>query len=672
MLGLTAALSAQAQVRVGPVDPVTGFPLWYEDETGLRLDVCDNQQACFFAPPDPNAPVVFPDNYPDEAFYWAADAGMDGGPADPGLRANMTLAREAAFFNGPVVDGDQVVFSRIRFFIDGIDAMIGNSYTITHPYGTLSFTSQAGDAGPGVKGPGYSNTIDIGITTPGEFSGALGAFPTFLIADTADRATLINSPGALLDASLGLALTRVQGSPNGTNLFRIEGPHIGDAFPSFQCSDPTLGGVKDAGGADVLNDCVETDLFAIMGRVASKHGVGVDRATYDKVDVDPASPVINDPVSYVNVWASTVEGQFITARVDGGPEVIMAEGLGGSYFVRLQEGVDYAPLAPEQRKPGSVTVTNHTDAPASSETSGISDHVMITKAEWNTDSDTLEVIAQSSNQMDTSLLDASFSPALGNLTGTWSNGGLGTGSGLYTKIDPASPDVPPLSVIITSLDGGQAQQHIQVTGGLTGTGTTVPLTANAGPDKSVLAGAIVDLNGADSTGPIVAFSWTTNSSLLITCVTTDCSQISVNTPTEAEMGALDKLIAEFVLTVNDVDGNTASDTAVVTITNPGFVVADVCTITRAQYDQAKQSWRVEGTSDTPDNQRVFAYLGSVAFDVGTSRFIGEARVDAIGNWSIRTARGSAADNDQVPGAGDTLVWIESERGCQASSSFVSK
>ncbi len=668
--GVLISSTAGAQIRVGPTDPVTGFPLWYEDDTGLRLDLCDHQQACFFAPPDPNAPVTFPGNYPDEAFYWAADAGMDGGPANSGLRANMTLAREAAFFNGPVVDGDQIVFSRIRFFIDGIDSMVGNTYTITHPYGTLSFTSQSGDAGPGVNGPGFSSTIDVGITQAGEFSSALGVFPTFLIASTADRATLINTPGALLDESLGLALTQVQGSPNGTNLFRIEGPNIGDAFPSFQCADPALGGVKDTNGADLLNDCVETDLFAIMGRVASKYGVAIDRATYDKVDIDPASPTINDPISYVNIWASTVEGQTLTARVDGGAEVVMAEGLGGNYFVRLQEGVDYTPLVAGQRKPDSVTVNNITDSPSSSISTEISDHVVITKAEWNTDSDTLEVIAQSSNQMDTSLLDASFEPALTNLTGTWTNGGLGTGSGLYTKIDPNTPDVPPLTVTITSLDGGVIRQNIQVTGALTGSGQTVPLTANAGADKSVQAGTILDLNGADSTGPIAAFDWITTSSLFFSCVTADCSQISVTTPTAAEMADLDKLVAEFTLTVSDVDGNTASDSTLITVTNPNFQPADICTITRAQYDPGKESWRIEGTSDTPDNQRVFAYLGSVAFDIGTSRFIGEARVDAIGDWSIRTARGSAVDNNQVPGASDTVVWIESERGCQTSSNFV--
>ncbi|MFQ5482012.1 MAG: hypothetical protein ACE5ER_04570, partial [Nitrospinaceae bacterium] len=39
--------NADAITRVGPIDPVHGFPMWYEDQNGLRLDYCDDP-ACFF------------------------------------------------------------------------------------------------------------------------------------------------------------------------------------------------------------------------------------------------------------------------------------------------------------------------------------------------------------------------------------------------------------------------------------------------------------------------------------------------------------------------------------------------------------------------------------------------------------------------------------------------
>uniref|UniRef100_UPI003D0F7608 hypothetical protein n=1 Tax=Sedimenticola sp. TaxID=1940285 RepID=UPI003D0F7608 len=106
--GALSATAADAAIRVGPTDPDTGFPLWYEDESGLRLDLCTDLTSCFFELPDPGLPVSFPDNFPDEAFYWAAEAALDGGPNDTGTRAILVMAREAAFFNEGVVDGDQI------------------------------------------------------------------------------------------------------------------------------------------------------------------------------------------------------------------------------------------------------------------------------------------------------------------------------------------------------------------------------------------------------------------------------------------------------------------------------------------------------------------------------------------------------------------------------------
>ncbi len=63
------------------------------------------------------------------------------------------------------------------------------------------------------------------------------------------------------------------------------------------------------------------------------------------------------------------------------------------------------------------------------------------------------------------------------------------------------------------------------------------------------------------------------------------------------------------------------------------------------------------------------YVGSIAFDTLTSRQLGSTRVDALGAWDLRTPRDSAVDAGQEPGT-DTLVWIQSERGCQESSTFI--
>ena len=53
LTGLGAIQSAEAQVppatgpglaRFGPIDPVQGFPVYYEDRLGLRLQLCQNPE----------------------------------------------------------------------------------------------------------------------------------------------------------------------------------------------------------------------------------------------------------------------------------------------------------------------------------------------------------------------------------------------------------------------------------------------------------------------------------------------------------------------------------------------------------------------------------------------------------------------------------------------------
>jgi len=641
-----------AGVRVGPVDEANGFPMFYEDETGLRLDFCTDPNSCFFAAPDPFQPLVFPTNYPDEAFYWAAEAIM----MEPGgVKAILVLAREAAFSIGPVLDGDQVTFSRTRLFIDGAPQMVGHTYQVTTPYNSFSFVSESGDAGPGVKGQGYSFTQDVGLGAPLQFDGALAQFSTFLIPASMNRATLINSPGTLLTP---VANTQVQGSPTGNNFFRIEGAEIGTVYPSFQCGDATLGGVKDALGADVLTDCVELDRFSVSGRVASRHGVAIDENVYEKVD----DPIVSDtPITYVNVWAHSVEGQVMGARVDGGPQVQMAEGAGGHYFVRLQEGIDYAILPAGQRKPLVTEVMNITDLPTSVKTSQIHDHLAITQSALNTTTATLQVVASSSNKVDPALLSidsTSTQPLVGTLTDT----GLGTVTGTYAIGTTIEVGVPPLLIGFDSLEGGHVTGAVEVAGTVINGGFVPLLTANAGVDQSLIASTpatIVQLSGADSLGNIATYSWSTLSTLGFACVNTACSQLEVFTP-DAGVMLVDQLVADFALTVTDAAGASAVDNVLITVTNPVIQVDDVCTIITAEYRANKDSWRIEGTSDIPDNQLVTIYAGSIAFDLASSMLVGEARVDAIGDWRLRTSEGDSPP----PAASDTLVWIQSERGCQ--------
>jgi len=638
--------------------------MFYEDETGLRLDFCTDPVNCFFEIPQPGLPVAFPTNYPDEAFYWAADSIM----IEPGnVKAILVMAREAAFFNDAVAPGDQVVFSRIRLFIDGAPQMVGNTYTVTTPYRTFSFVSEPGDAGPGSKGEGFSNTLDIGLSAPLEFNGAMIEFPTFLIPASLDRATLINSPGALFLTPAGG--TQVTGSPTGNNFFRIEGAEIGTVYPSYLCADAALGGVKDAAGADVLTDCVELDLFTMSGRVAGRHGVEIDKTVYEKVDTDPGAFV--EPLTYVNVSAHSVEAQALVVEVDGGMQVGMTEGVDGHYFARLQEGIDYT-LLTTGGKPLVARVTNLTDIPSETKTSEITDEVVITQSLLDTSAGMLQVTAQSSNRIDPSSLSidpaASSQPLAGFLTDT----GLGSAEGSFPIGTATEIGVPPQQLGVVSADGGSAVRDVEVVGRVTNGGLVALLAANAGPDQSVLAGTIVEFSGVDSAGQIATYQWDSTSTLPFSCINASCSRISVPTPVDNQ--GLDKLVADFTLTVFDgvsATGASSSDSAQLTVTNPVVQVPDLCTIASAEYREGKEHWRVSGSSDVADNQLIDVYVGSIAFDFVTSRLLGSTRVDALGGWDLRTPRDSAVAAGQEPGS-DTLVWIQSERGCQETSNFITK
>ncbi len=127
-----------------------GFPRWYEDyptpdRSALRLDLCTDQNGfCLFDPPNAG-PVSFSDNFPDEAFWWTAEASQNGtvvlsNGRRRAFQARLVLATEAAFANEEVFDGDQVAFNRIRVRVQGLEP---GFYKVTHPYGVEYLESTA-------------------------------------------------------------------------------------------------------------------------------------------------------------------------------------------------------------------------------------------------------------------------------------------------------------------------------------------------------------------------------------------------------------------------------------------------------------------------------------------------------------------------------------------------
>ena len=254
---IAATVSAQATQgleRVGPTSPTNGYPTWYQDKTGITLEFCTPQNAvelsggwCLLLPADTTAPETFPTPFSEEHFYWAAGATLAAN-----LGATLTLGLEGAFANGPVINGDQITFARVRF---KFRAPVAGQYTVYHPYGTKVVTAAAGEL--------VFITEDVGLTCPpGTFDCALrGAIGPFLLASNTPGGPELEPvagpvPGALYIADPA-RIGPVTGSPVNQNFFRITGPAID----------------------------VSTNDFSLMGRLYTANlggRVTVDRASYSR------------------------------------------------------------------------------------------------------------------------------------------------------------------------------------------------------------------------------------------------------------------------------------------------------------------------------------------------------------------------------------------------------
>jgi hypothetical protein len=455
-LVLLLAASAQAVLfRVGPNDvpspPGTGFPFWYQDTNGLALDLCLpanqaelNAGVCLILPPDQDPaagislPIVFPTNFPDEAFWWNATTVMD---VPGGGRATLVLALEAAFATGPVVPGDQVSFGRVRIVMD---APVAGTYTVTHPFGVEPFP----DVQPGSRAITF--TSDIGIGAPGDFSGALksGVGPFLYAADAPGGNPLPfhqvpgGAPGSffLSDAA---TLVFVGGSPFNTNFFRICGPP-GSGFD---------------GGA--TTPCLQQDQFTLMGKVhpgAIGSPLGIDAATYTRDSTGAA---------HVDVFSTATAGPGAPA-----PVLSLGDAAGSSIPSVLMNG----PLTPFGQYygqsipfnpailPAEVIVTNSADNPPSSVVRNLVDVVTITQALYNPADGSISITATSSDKAVPPQLFAIGLP--GSTTGS---------DELLTPVsgDPAGKSligftvgpVPPATVTVQSSAGGIHSELVKTVAG---------------------------------------------------------------------------------------------------------------------------------------------------------------------------------------------------------------
>jgi hypothetical protein len=334
----------------GPVDPATGYPLWFEDANGLRLElVLDNDP---LAPvigelPDPASPLSFPGNFPDESFYFTAEAELEVGGTGVVGRARIILALEAAFGGaGAPAPGANVVFARIRIRMD--DLIPGAKYIVTHPYGVTD-ELEADDRGR------VFETLDLGIaennTAKVIESGQVAPFLTWDVGAP---------PGYIGD---GVTAHKIAGSPFGTNFVRIEGSGIAQ-------------GVSNIDPADPLNpDKVFTDLFSVQGRIAKRMGVEARATVYTKSGAS----------TFVDVHASSVPGQQVELA-DSNVRIA----LSGS-------GRDYVGRAQVAAVPAEMELVNTGDVPPTRVKVKPVDLVTVESAIHDVQAQTLTVKAHSSD-----------------------------------------------------------------------------------------------------------------------------------------------------------------------------------------------------------------------------------------------------------------------------------
>jgi hypothetical protein len=560
--------------RVGPVDPdprVGSFPSWYQDTTGLALEFCDplNQAEvdggwCLLLPGDVTIPEVFPTNFFDEHFYFAAGANMAA--ASNGSTIILVLAVESAFSAGPAIPGDQITFSRIRVRLT--EAPVSGTYRFIHPYGEEVFDNVA-------AGDRIFFTDDVGIGAPGDFSGALNSRlgPFLLASNTPGGAELAGIPGPV-PGKLYIAdpgrLGPVTGSPLGTFLARPDTSSSTGGTPAnhnvFRLEGPVG---SNLGGTGV--NSIETTDFSLMGRVFTQAIPGrvvVDRANYtrnataQKVDVYatglpttqgrvPAGATPPAATPQLSFYAAPCAGAT-TDPLTGLPNPPLSAPVGGTAIQMLNAGTSYWAQTQPLAIPTFVCVAdaNARDAAGQQVTlfqmKSVVDEVSISEALYDVNAGSLSVRATSS--------DTLLPPTL--TLGGFTPGDLAAGAILVTPLA-----APPAKVRVISSSGGANDFQVATTFG-TGVPPTGPVAVNDSltiAEDSPAQTIAVLTNDTNAAGGTVALTSTPG---LGTAVLNPLTNTVTYTP---RLNAFGNDSFTYTVTVGTTVSNTA--TVAITITN---------------------------------------------------------------------------------------------------------
>jgi hypothetical protein len=443
-LGLTLSLSGSAFAQLAAVDPgpytfASGkFPIWYQDNNLLSMELCQSRAAssrvpastppaymCTLLPTpgvfDDTLPMVFPDNWPDEAFWFLAETTIPNNAAGYGMDAYVA-GIEAAFAGGNPLDGDQISFARIRM---RINVPVAGTYTITHPYGveTVNVTT------PGRRA--INITRDIGVGAPGVFSGALsGAIGPFLRSVNGPYTEVNPDTGAIETFVGDPNLTeQVTGSPNNTNFVRIQGP---------------------AG-------TIETSLFTLAGKVLDNRAqthVDLSRATYRRTTSGTGTSTRIEVFGKADN-SSTLCFRESVALVPGPPPTpCLVSMVGDNNGLFFGNHLITGPVPPVV----VLTATNPAGTTRPTAVSSkLSDLVKIQTARYNWSNHSLLIEATSSDEV---AVPDMVAQGYGRLSK----------SGTLQKITVADLTQPPATVTVKSAAGGSDTEPVVVVGSAPDTG----------------------------------------------------------------------------------------------------------------------------------------------------------------------------------------------------------
>ena len=430
-LAQSISQAALFAVDTGPYTPANGgFAAWYQDSHGRTLDLCLSKAVSSRVPGTPGAPtymcnllptpgvfddaqpVVFPTNFPDEAFWFTADGTIVD--AARGINLAYGSAIEAAFAADEPIEGDQISFARVRI---RVDVPTAGTYVITHPYGIEVFNIDT----PGRRA--INMTRDIGIGAPKTYDGALkGDIGPFLRSVNGPYTeTNPVSGGAeqfIGDPNLTEAVT---GSPFNTNYIRIEGP----------------------GGLDL-----RSTVFAVSGKLSTvvrPTPLITQRSTYSRKQGASA------PIAQQDVFVLAPPPPATVSLSSSTPALKLTEAdTTGSWYVQN-------PVNPTLPTTLQVTADNHLAIASSTPTTlpmALTDLVVIQRAEYSLSSGQLTLVATTS--------DETSPPALTATSGTGAAIGALSGSAAVKTLTTGISPIPPAKVRVTSSNGGSDIEEVVI------------------------------------------------------------------------------------------------------------------------------------------------------------------------------------------------------------------